>query len=172
MQSFFEEVIGRLTQCQVEFVVVGGVSAVLQGVPIVTQDIDLCYRRTPENIARIAAALSPLQPKPRGFPADLPFIFDARTIQLGSNFTLVIGNEELDLLGEMSAIGGYEQIVGDVQEMIVAGFQIKVLSLAQLIATKEAAGRVKDHAVLPVIKATLKLKQSQDSSHHEPPASS
>jgi hypothetical protein len=49
VQRFFEEVVGRLTQAQVEYVVVGGVSAVLQGAPIVTVDLDICYRRSREN---------------------------------------------------------------------------------------------------------------------------
>lgn len=42
MQSFVEKVLEALTQAGVEFIVVGGVSAVLQGAPVVTQDLDLC----------------------------------------------------------------------------------------------------------------------------------
>src|SRR5262245_52561481 len=83
MAPFMEEIVRRLTDANVEFVVVGGVSAVLQGAGVVTLDLDLCYRRTEENIARLVGALAPLKPRPRGFPADLPFIFDARTVQLG-----------------------------------------------------------------------------------------
>jgi hypothetical protein len=33
----------------VEFIVVGGVAAVLQGAPVVTFDLDILHRRTPEN---------------------------------------------------------------------------------------------------------------------------
>ena len=40
-------------------VVVGGISAVLQGAPIVTVDLDLCYLRRPDNLRRIAEALAP-----------------------------------------------------------------------------------------------------------------
>src|SRR5262245_60199555 len=112
MQHFAKEIVRRLVEGQVEFVVVGGFSAVLQGVPIVTLDLDICYRRTPENVARLAATLAPLEPKARGFPPDFPFFFDERTILLGSNFTLLIGDESLDLLGEMGGVGGYEEIIG------------------------------------------------------------
>jgi hypothetical protein len=45
MQSFVERVLEALTRAGVEFVVVGGVSAVLQGVPIVTQDLEASLRR-------------------------------------------------------------------------------------------------------------------------------
>ena len=82
MQGFVRDTILRLVQAQVEFVVVGGISAVLQGVPITTLDLDICYRRTPDNIARLAGALAPLLPRPRGFPPDLPFAFDERTLQV------------------------------------------------------------------------------------------
>jgi hypothetical protein len=93
VQQFVKDTIILLAQAQVEFVVVGGISAVLQGTPITTIDLDICYRRTPENITRLAKTLAPLRPRPRGFPPDLPFIFDERTIQLGSNFTLEISDE-------------------------------------------------------------------------------
>jgi hypothetical protein len=162
MTNFVEDLIARLNQAQVEYVIVGGISAVLHGAPIVTRDTDICYRRTPQNIARLARALAPLQPRLRGLPPDLPCAVDERTLQMGTNFTLLAGTEELDLLGEMSAIGGYEQVVVQATDMTVAGVPVKVLSLAQLIATKKAAGRPKDLAVLPVLEATLELRQRQN----------
>jgi hypothetical protein len=151
----------KLADAQVEFVVVGGVSAVLQGVPITTVDLDVCYRRTPANIARLVQVLAPLGPRLRGFPPDLPFVLDERAIQLGSNFTLEIGDESFDLLGVMSAIGGYEDVLAKTIEITLDSRPIKVLSLEQLIATKTAAGRAKDLAVLPVLRATLELQQKQ-----------
>ena len=164
MPNFLEEMVSRLTKAEVEFVIVGGVSAVLQGSPITTRDLDVCYRRTPANITRLVSALAPLQPRPRGFPSDLPFFFDERSIQLGSNFTLEIGNESLDLLGVMSAIGGYEEIIDQAQEKTVAGHKVNVLPLALLIATKQAAGRPKDLAVIPELQATLEIQQKSKSS--------
>jgi len=92
----------------------------------------------------------------------MPFTFDERTIQLGSNFTFAIGDDDVDLLGDMSAIGGYEQIIDQSTEMDVAGFRVKVLSLPLLIKTKEAAGRTKDLIMLPILRATLELKQKSD----------
>ncbi len=170
MLGFTEDVVRRLLAENVEFVIVGGVSAVLQGATIVTRDLDICYRRTPENIRRLVAALASLGPRPRGFPADLPFVFDARALQLGSNFTLDIGHESLDLLGDMSAIGGYEQIIGQAAEVTLAGQPVKVLGLEQLIATKTAAGRPKDLVVLPELKAMLERRGR--ASNEGPPASS
>jgi hypothetical protein len=53
MQHFVKEIVRRLTEARVEFVIVGGMSGVLQGAPIVTLDPDLCYRRTSGDIARL-----------------------------------------------------------------------------------------------------------------------
>jgi hypothetical protein len=159
--NFVLEIVERLQDGGVEFIVVGGVSAILQGASVNTMDLDLCYRRTAENIRRLVAALAPLQPRPRGFPADLPFVFDERTLQFGSNFTLDVGPESLDLLGEMSALGGYEQVLGGALDAVIGNRTVKTLSLEQLIATKTAAGRTKDLAALPELQATLERKRQQ-----------
>jgi hypothetical protein len=161
LPDFLEDAVVRLIDAQVEFLVVGGVSAILQGAEYSTRDLDLCYRRTPENIARLVKALAPLHPRPRGFPPELPFVFDERTVQLGANFTLEVGPEALDLLGEMSGLGGYEQVVGQAVEVQLGPRTAKALSLEQLIVTKQAAGRPKDLAVLPLLQAALERKRQQ-----------
>jgi hypothetical protein len=162
MPTFMESIVEQLSKENVEFVIVGMMSAVLQGSSVVTRDLDLCYRRTPANIARLVAALRPHSPRPRGFPADLPFVFDDRTVQLGSNFTLELGVEALDLLGEMSGVGGYEQIIANAVEVEYAAVKVKVLSLDDLIKTKTAAGRPKDLAVLPELQALVAEKKQHD----------
>jgi hypothetical protein len=69
-----------LSSGKVEFIVVGGVSAVLQAAPIVTRDLDLCNRRTNDNLRRLAEALSPFQLRLRGLPEGLPDVFDERSL--------------------------------------------------------------------------------------------
>jgi predicted nucleotidyltransferase len=167
MQNFVEKVLEALTQAGVEFVVVGGVSAVLQGVPVVTQDLDLCYRRTPDNVRRLAGALQAFHPRLRGLPEGVPNIVDERTFQMGTNFTLDLEGEDLDLLAEMSGIGGYDDVAPTVLELEVDGRPVRVLPLDRLIATKRAAGRAKDLAMLPLLEATLKATRdkSADAAH-------
>jgi hypothetical protein len=161
MQNFVEQVLKALTEAGVEFVVVGGVSAVLQGVPVVTQDLDLCYRRTPDNVRRMASALRPFRPKLRGLPEGVPNVVDERMFQMGTNFTLDLEGEDLDLLAEMSGIGGYDDVAPGVIDLEVGGHPVRVLPLDRLIATKRAAGRAKDLAVLPLLEATLEATRRQ-----------
>jgi hypothetical protein len=74
---------------------------------------------------------------------------------MGTNFTLDLEGEDLELLAEMSGIGGYDDVAPSVLELDVGGRRIRVLPLDRLIATKRAAGRAKDLAVLPLLEATL-----------------
>ncbi|HEY4104728.1 MAG TPA: hypothetical protein VGM44_12595, partial [Polyangiaceae bacterium] len=61
MENRFLKVIEVLTRHQVAFIVVGGVAAVLQRVPINTQDIDVVHDRSAENVERLIAALTELE---------------------------------------------------------------------------------------------------------------
>lgn len=78
------------------------------GSPLVTYDIGLCYRRSPENIERLAAALRELGVTLQGTPKDSPFRTDARATANGLNFTFETPLGDLDLLGEVEPIGRYE----------------------------------------------------------------
>ena len=161
MQNFFESVILRLAELRVEFVVVGGVSAALQGSPLATFDLDICFRRTTENCSRLARAIAPLHPRLRDLPADLPFDVDERALLLGTNFTLSVEGGDLDLLTEMIGIGGYDQAASDCTHVIIQGYDIQVLSLRKLIQSKTAANRPKDRAALPVLQATLEMREQR-----------
>ena len=63
-----------------EFILVGGQAEILHGSARVTFDLDLCYRRSPDNLDRLARALRDLKPTLRGAPADLPFVIDAKSL--------------------------------------------------------------------------------------------
>jgi hypothetical protein len=152
-------IIRLLVSSQVEFVVIGGLAMRAQGSAHVTEDADFCYRRTPDNIARLAAALVPINPYLRGAPAGLPFRFDAPTIQAGLNFTLTTDLGDIDFLGEVSGIGNYDAVLVQSDELEVSGLKVRVLSLDGLIAAKKAAGRVKDRNQLVEL---LELKKLRD----------
>src|SRR5215472_8292128 len=92
----------------VEFLVIGGQAAVLHGSPLPTIDVDLCYRRTTENLERLAPALRELHPTLRGAPPDLPFRLDAQSLALGANFTFNTDCGPLDLLGWVEPLGTYD----------------------------------------------------------------
>jgi hypothetical protein len=81
----FARLLAALVNGGVEFIIIGGMAATAHGSAHVTVDLDIVYRRTLDNIARLAAALAPLQPYLRGAPPGLPFRFEADTIKRGLN---------------------------------------------------------------------------------------
>jgi len=93
-----------LCDAQLEFVVVGGVSASLHGSAQVTFDLDICCSRSGANLMRLANALAPFHPRPRGVPKELPFVWDQATLRNGSLFTLSTDLGDIDLLGEVTGL--------------------------------------------------------------------
>jgi hypothetical protein len=154
-------ILRQLTEGHVEFVLIGGLAMIAQGSAYVTNDLDICYARSPQNIAAVAAAFASLHPYLRGAPAGLPFRFEAPTIQAGLNFTLTTDLGGVDLLGEVSGIGSYEQVLAQSEERAVFGLTIRVLSLDGLIAAKKAAGRSKDQLHLLELEELKKLRDAQ-----------
>ncbi len=136
-----------------QFVVVGGFALQLHGSSYTTFDLDLAYERTRENVARLADALSPFAPRPRGFPAGLPFVFDAQTLMTSEILTLETAAGDVDLLATVKGVGGYSEIVRLADAIQVEGRTLRVLSIDGLIAAKRAAGRPKDEAGLVELEA-------------------
>jgi hypothetical protein len=91
----------------------------------------------------------------RGAPPGLPFRLDVPTIQRGLNFTLTTTLGDLDLLGEMTGGGTYEQVVEHTVSLNVFGRDIRVLDLPALIRAKRAAGRPKDLETIAELEALL-----------------
>ena len=150
-----------LSKAGVEFVIVRGVAIRSHGGNYVTEDLDICYLRTNDNLRKIASVLTPLNPRPRNFPENLPYIFDWTTLQQGTNFTFETSMGDVDLLGEVKGIGSYDDLVPVSIQVDLEGFPTRILSIPSLIVAKRAAGRPKDEAGLIVLEA-LQAAQNDD----------
>lgn len=89
----------------------------------------------------------------RGAPPGLPFRVDAETLRTGLNFTLSTDVGDLDLLGELIGVGGYDALAPTADTMEVYGRTVRVMSLDALERAKRASGRIKDLADLEMILA-------------------
>jgi len=137
----------------VEFIIVGGVAAVLHGSARLTQDLDVVYARTPQNLARLVEALRDHAPYLRGAPPGLPFQWSEDTLRLGLNFTLQTDLGALDLLGEIAGGGEYQDLTNHTVETEIFGVKCRYLDLKALIRAKRAAGRPKDLESLAELEA-------------------
>jgi len=140
----FRTLLERLVDAEVRFVLVGGFAGTVLGSPRITIDLDVVYDRDRTNLARLASALAPLSPYLRGAPPGLPFVLDVDTLTRGLNFTLTTTAGDLDLLGEIAGGGSYRQLVEQTRTLRVFDRDVDVVTLAQLIHLKRAAGRPKD----------------------------
>jgi len=154
-------VLAVLTTQHVEFIVIGGIAARAHGSARVTQDVDLVYSRSDENVARLVKALASFNPYPRGAPPKLPFEWSAKTVKAGLNFELDTTLGSVDLLGEVIGGGRYEDLTGHSLTLKVFGHQTQIISLPWLIRLKRAAGRVRDFEAI----AELELLQDLAKSH-------
>jgi predicted nucleotidyltransferase len=148
-----------LVESHVDFIVVGGLAAMAYGAQYQTQDLDICYERTRSNYKHLMAVLQPLHAKLVDVPADLKVPFDESSLTQGTNFTLMTDEGRLDLLGELSGVGGYRELLPNSIEIEVAGTVCSVASLEQIIRSKEAANRPKDQLVLPELRALLEARK-------------
>jgi predicted nucleotidyltransferase len=148
-----ENLLGVLRRQGVEFIVVGGVAAIVHGASRLTQDLDVVYRRTPDNIQRLVVALVPYSPYLRGAPPGLPFRWDTETLLRGLNFTLTTTLGPLDLLGEITGGGDYDDLLPYSEIISAFGAECYCLGLDRLIQVKRAAGRVKDFEAVAELEA-------------------
>ena len=151
--------LSMLIEGKVEFIVVGGAAAVLSGVPVVTKDLDIVHKRSPENVERLLSVLSKLdahfrpdfaQRKQRLRASDL-------TGHGHLNFDTTFG--PLDVLCEVSGSRGFDELVPHTVELSDFDMKLRVLDLPMLIKVKAEANRPKDRMALPILMATLDERQ-------------
>ena len=144
-----------LAEQRVDFIVIGGVAAVLQGAPIATFDLDVVHSREPDNLERLVTALTALGAyyREHADKKPTPTLFD---LSDPGHHLLMTRAGPLDLLGTVTKGRGYADLLGEAVDMeIRPGLCVKVLDLAMIITLKEELGGEKDLASLPVLRRTL-----------------
>ena len=159
LPSRFRRILEVLVGAEVEFVLIGGLAAIVHGSSRATYDVDVVYARSAINLRRLAAALGPFNPYLRGAPPGLPFQWDEQTLNQGLNFTLTSDLGDLDLLGEVTGGGRYEDLLSDCVEIEVFGVRCRCLGLQKLIQLKRAAGRPKDLEGIAELEAIVEERQ-------------
>jgi hypothetical protein len=148
MTTGLERLVGALVDADVAFILVGGLAARAHGASRVTQDVDICYARDETNLERLVTALAPFAPYLRDIPRGLPFDWSVPTLRAGLNFTLTTTAGDIDLLGELTGGGGFDDLRPHTETITVFDRSIRLLDIPWLIRVKRAAGRPKDLEVI------------------------
>ena len=144
----------------VQCIYIGGSAAALQGSPIPTEDVDIVPAGDKDNWARLSAALRELDAKVRAVELDepLPFDHDADSLSLSRIWNLTTKYGDLDITQMPAGTAGYDDLRRDAIGMEVRGVKIQVASLADIVRSKEAAGRDKDRRALPVLRELVAMQ--------------
>jgi hypothetical protein len=146
------EMLRVLAQHDVEYVLIGGLAAILHGSPTFTNDADICPRQTRENLERLAAALCDMGARIRtdAEPDGLPFACDAEFLERMKMVNLQTEYGWFDISFTPGGFDrGYDQLAPNAVEYEADGFKVRVAALRDVIYSKEVANRTKDHAMLP-----------------------
>lgn len=157
------EVLRVLNVHGVRYVVIGGFAAILHGSPTVTQDVDVTPQSSTENLQRLADALRELRARIRtdAEPEGLPFDASGESLRGLRMLSLVTANGAFDISVEPSGTQGYPDLRQDAVLMRIDDVEFFVASLADVIRSKEAAGRAKDRLVLPLLRELLDRQQRE-----------
>ena len=140
------DILATLAANEVEYVVVGGMAAVLRGAPVTTRDIDIVYARTARNIERLGRALAVLDARFRGDPRGLRP--EESHLASAGHKLLVTRFGPLDVLGSIEDGTTYADLLPHASKLPVAGVEVLVLGLDRLIEVKKKLTRPKDQLML------------------------
>lgn len=161
-----EHLIATLVEHDVQFIVIGAIAAIAQGGPLITHDLDLTPTREAANLERLATALTKLDARLRipNDPSGIEFPVEARFLGNVDSWTLSTQSGPIDLLFVPSGTAGYEDLRRAAVTAELWGHEVLVASLPDIIRMKNAAGRPKDLAQIPVLRQTLELRRERGQS--------
>lgn len=151
-------ILRALTARGVDFVVIGGIAAVLHGAPRNTFDLDVTFAVDTANLAALGDVLMTLGGRLRGAPPGVPFVPDARTLKGVEVLTLATDLGSLDVLARPSGAPSFDVMRRNADRYDIGGTTVRVASIPDLIAMKRAAGRPKDLADIAELEAILRLR--------------
>lgn len=149
-----------LIEAGVEFILVGGLAAVVQGAPVTTMDVDIVHKQSSENIAKLLAFLKSIDALHRRLD-DRMIVPRERDISGTGHalFTTRLGS--LDVLAVIEAGKAYEDLLEHTVEIEFRGHTVRVLNLKTLVELKRASTDPRDRHRLPVLEETLRQLEEE-----------
>jgi len=148
-----DQILGTLLGAQVRFVLIGGLASQVHGSPSLTGDVDICFALDGENLHRLGEALASMTAIRRGLEGGVNAPIDHRALRAGDIFTLTTRYGDLDLLAHPDPRLDFESLQSRAIAAEIFGMEVRVASLADLMAMKRAAGRPKDLIELEILGA-------------------
>lgn len=152
-----QALLARLTDAGIDFVLVGGYAAVLHGSSMLTRDVDVCARLDADAVEALRRAFRDLHPVHRMARPQQSLLEEPPAGEAVRNLYLNTDLGTLDLLGSITGVGDFARVAERAIRIDLGGRRIRVISLDDLIAAKEALGRDKDLIVAKELRALKEL---------------
>lgn len=159
-----DEILRRLTARGVDYVVIGGIAAVLHGSVRNTSDLDICFATDQGNLDALGDVLMELGARLKGVDDTVPLVPDGRALHAIEVLTMTTRLGDLDVLVRPAGSPGYDALRRNADRFDLGGFSILVASIDDLIAMKLAAGRQKDLATVEELEAIKQLEPTSGES--------
>ena len=151
-----------LLEAGIDFILVGGLAAVVQGAPVTTMDVDIVHSQSPENIARLLSFLKSIGAFHRR-PDDK--VIEPKEGDISGKGHALFATQlgPLDVLAVIEGGRAYVDLLEHTVELEFRNHTIRVLELEMLIQLKRTSADPKDMQRLPVLEETLRqLNEKSD----------
>src|SRR3954464_2734542 len=145
-EPLLNRIAGVLAEHRLEAVMIGNAAAALHGAPVTTLVIDFMFRKTPPNLKKLKAV------------AQSPGAVILKPYYPASDMYRIVNDEQsiqLDFMARLHGIKSFEGLRSRGTVLAFGSHSLNIASLADIIKSKQAAGRSKDKAVLEILEKTL-----------------
>jgi len=149
----------RLVNAGVDFVIIGGFADVVHGCTYVTQDIGICCDFKPATMLALQKAISDLHPVHRMTPGRKKLELTEQTCGQFNNLYLDTDIGQLDCLSFIDGLGDYGEVRRESELIEVEEIKMRVLSVDALIKTKKSMNRLRDKEAVLQLEAIKKLRE-------------
>jgi predicted nucleotidyltransferase len=151
----FDQLLRRLSEASVEFVLVGGLAVNAWGVVRGTKDVDIVVAPDPENLKRLAEVAVEVHGHVQKGEAFLSTPFSiAAEVANGERVAIETALGLLDVVQGLDGVPSFSELRKSAVNAEILGVEVAVCSLDSLREMKRAAGRPRDHVDLEDLDAT------------------
>jgi hypothetical protein len=162
MKDNFSNLIDRLCDNGVEFVIIGGLAGTIHGTTRITQDVDICCKFTAGNLLKLYSAVKDVHPVHRINPKRPILVLNSQNADKFKNLYLGTDIGQLDCLDEVKGIGKFDDVCKNAISIQIGDRVYQVLSLDALIKSKKSLNRLQDKQDILQLQAIKETKQREE----------
>lgn len=141
----FDQLLRRLTEAGVEFVLIGGLAVNAWGVIRGTKDVDIVVSPDPENLKRIAAVAAEAHGHVQKGESFLSTPFSiAAELATGERVAIETELGLLDVVQGLDGVPPYAELRPSAVDAEILGVKVAICSIDALRQMKQTAGRPRD----------------------------